>query len=39
MKDLIARYDSGVRARIGEIIANTKPLEGAPARPVITSTI
>jgi 2-keto-4-pentenoate hydratase/2-oxohepta-3-ene-1,7-dioic acid hydratase in catechol pathway len=29
MKDLIARYDSGVRARIGEVIANTKPLEGA----------
>jgi 2-keto-4-pentenoate hydratase/2-oxohepta-3-ene-1,7-dioic acid hydratase in catechol pathway len=29
MKDLIARYDAGVRARIGEIIANTKPLEGA----------
>ena len=38
MKDLIARYDSGVRARIGEIIANTKPLEGAGA-PGITSTI
>jgi hypothetical protein len=29
MKDLIARYDSGVRARIGEILANVKPLEGA----------
>ena len=29
MKDLIARYDSGVRARIGEVLANTKPLEGA----------
>src|SRR5687767_591417 len=29
MKDLIARYDSGVRARIGEILANTKQLEGA----------
>ncbi len=29
MKDLIARYDGGVRARIGEVIANTKPLEGA----------
>lgn len=29
MKDLIARYDTGVRARIGEILANTKPLEGA----------
>ncbi len=29
MKDLIARYDSGVRARIGEILANTKPLEGS----------
>jgi 2-keto-4-pentenoate hydratase/2-oxohepta-3-ene-1,7-dioic acid hydratase in catechol pathway len=29
MKDLIARYDAGVRARIGEIIANTKPLDGA----------
>lgn len=29
MKDLIARYDNGVRARIGEILANTKPLEGA----------
>lgn len=29
MKDLIARYDSGVRARIGDILANTKPLEGA----------
>jgi 2-keto-4-pentenoate hydratase/2-oxohepta-3-ene-1,7-dioic acid hydratase in catechol pathway len=29
MKDLIARYDAGVRARIGEILANTKPLEGA----------
>jgi hypothetical protein len=34
MKDLIARYDSGVRARIGEVIANTKPLEG-PGRPHI----
>ncbi len=29
MKDLIARYDAGVRARIGEVIANTKSLEGA----------
>ena len=29
MKDLIARYESGVRARIGEVLANTKPLEGA----------
>jgi 2-keto-4-pentenoate hydratase/2-oxohepta-3-ene-1,7-dioic acid hydratase in catechol pathway len=29
MKDLIARYDSGVRARIGEVLANIKPLEGA----------
>lgn len=29
MKDLIARYDTGVRARIGEILANTKQLEGA----------
>lgn len=29
MKDLIARYDSGVRARIGEILANTKQLEAA----------
>ena len=29
MKDLIARYDGGVRARISEVIANTKPLEGA----------
>ena len=28
MKDLIARYDAGVRARIGEVLANTKPLEG-----------
>jgi 2-keto-4-pentenoate hydratase/2-oxohepta-3-ene-1,7-dioic acid hydratase in catechol pathway len=28
MKDLIARYDNGIRARIGEILANTKPLEG-----------
>jgi 2-keto-4-pentenoate hydratase/2-oxohepta-3-ene-1,7-dioic acid hydratase in catechol pathway len=28
MKDLIARYDTGVRARIGEILQNTKPLEG-----------
>ena len=28
MKDLIARYDNGVRARIGEILTNTKPLEG-----------
>ena len=27
MKDLIARYDNGVRARIGEILANTKQLE------------
>ena len=32
MKDLIVRYDAGVRARIGEILANTKPLEaGRPA--------
>ena len=33
MKDLIARYDNGVRARIGEILANTKQLEagGRPA--------
>jgi 2-keto-4-pentenoate hydratase/2-oxohepta-3-ene-1,7-dioic acid hydratase in catechol pathway len=33
MKDLIARYDTGVRARIGEILANRKQLEsgGAPA--------
>ena len=37
MKDLIARYDTGVRARIGEILANTKPLEGAGRRH--TSTI
>ena len=29
MKDLIARYDTGVRARIGEILASVKPLEGA----------
>lgn len=29
MKDLIARYDNGVRARIGEILANTKSIEGA----------
>jgi 2-keto-4-pentenoate hydratase/2-oxohepta-3-ene-1,7-dioic acid hydratase in catechol pathway len=29
MKDLIARYDSGVRARIVEILQSTKPLEGA----------
>ena len=29
MKDLIARYDNGVRARISEILANTKPIEGA----------
>jgi 2-keto-4-pentenoate hydratase/2-oxohepta-3-ene-1,7-dioic acid hydratase in catechol pathway len=29
MKDVIARYDGGVRARIGEILLNTKPLEGA----------
>ncbi len=29
MKDLIARYDTGVRARIGEILQNTKPLDGA----------
>ncbi len=32
MKDVIARYDSGVRARIGQILANTKLLEG-PGRP------
>jgi 2-keto-4-pentenoate hydratase/2-oxohepta-3-ene-1,7-dioic acid hydratase in catechol pathway len=33
MKDLIARYDTGVRARIGEILANRKQLEagGPPA--------
>jgi len=29
MKDLIARYDGGVRTRISEILANTKPLDGA----------
>ena len=29
MKDLIARYDAGIRGRIIEILANTKPLEGA----------
>lgn len=29
MKDLIARWDNGVRARIGEILANTKQLEAA----------
>ena len=29
MKDVIARYDTGVRARINEIVLNTKPLEGA----------
>jgi 2-keto-4-pentenoate hydratase/2-oxohepta-3-ene-1,7-dioic acid hydratase in catechol pathway len=29
MKDLIARYDNGVRARIGEILTNTKQLEAA----------
>ncbi len=29
MKDLIARYDTGVRARIIEVLLNTKPLEGA----------
>src|SRR5688572_3693211 len=29
MKDLIARYDNGVRARIGEILANRKQLEAA----------
>src|SRR5687767_1608313 len=29
MKDLIARYDAGVRARIGEILANSKQLEAA----------
>ena len=33
MKDVIARYDSGVRTRIGEVLAGTKPLEGA-GRPV-----
>jgi len=27
MKELIARYDNGVRARIGEILASTKQLE------------
>jgi 2-keto-4-pentenoate hydratase/2-oxohepta-3-ene-1,7-dioic acid hydratase in catechol pathway len=33
MKDLIARWDTGVRARIGEILANRKQLEagGRPA--------
>jgi 2-keto-4-pentenoate hydratase/2-oxohepta-3-ene-1,7-dioic acid hydratase in catechol pathway len=33
MKDLIARYDDGVRARIGEILANAKQWEvgGRPA--------
>ena len=33
MKDLIARYDTGVRGRISEILANRKQLEagGAPA--------
>ena len=36
MKDLIARYDTGVRARIGEILQNTKPLEGA-GRPALRS--
>ena len=40
MKDLIARYDAGVRARIGEILANTQNhRRRPPARPVITSTI
>jgi 2-keto-4-pentenoate hydratase/2-oxohepta-3-ene-1,7-dioic acid hydratase in catechol pathway len=29
MKDLIARYDAGVRARIGEILANRKQIEAA----------
>ena len=29
MKDLIARYDSGLRGRILAILQNTKPLEGA----------
>jgi 2-keto-4-pentenoate hydratase/2-oxohepta-3-ene-1,7-dioic acid hydratase in catechol pathway len=29
MKDLIARYDDGLRARINEIVSNTRPLEGA----------
>jgi 2-keto-4-pentenoate hydratase/2-oxohepta-3-ene-1,7-dioic acid hydratase in catechol pathway len=29
MKDLIARYDTGVRARIGEILQNNKVLDGA----------
>jgi 2-keto-4-pentenoate hydratase/2-oxohepta-3-ene-1,7-dioic acid hydratase in catechol pathway len=28
MKDLIVGYDAGVRARISEILSNTKPLEG-----------
>ena len=32
MKDLIARYDNGLRARIIELLAGTKPLEG-PGRP------
>src|SRR5690349_17013 len=32
MKDVISRYDSGIRARIGEILANTNALEG-PGRP------
>ena len=35
MKDLIARYDSGIRARIGEVLANTKPLEGAGRPPYV----
>src|SRR5687768_18411662 len=35
MKDLIARYDTGVRARIGEILANTKQLEAAGKPPFV----
>ena len=35
MKDLIARYEAGVRARIGEVIANTKPLDGAGRPPYV----
>jgi 2-keto-4-pentenoate hydratase/2-oxohepta-3-ene-1,7-dioic acid hydratase in catechol pathway len=32
MKDLIARYDAGLRARIIDVLQNTKPLDG-PGRP------
>jgi 2-keto-4-pentenoate hydratase/2-oxohepta-3-ene-1,7-dioic acid hydratase in catechol pathway len=32
MKDLIARYDAELRARINEVLKNTKPLNG-PGRP------